>query len=655
MTESLSSMIAAFVLPALIALAITPWVMKVAGWIGAIDQPGERKVHVNPTPRLGGLAVFLSVAGAVGVISSIHHTFLSSLWIADTAGLVLAAALILVLFLGIWDDMKQLGPGIKFVVQLAVASFVYWGGYRISSVTNLLGTGSLELGVFDYIVTVVWIIGVTNAINLIDGLDGLAAGVTMISCLTIVPIALLSDDPGSAFVALLIAGALLGFLRYNFNPARIFLGDSGSLFLGFALAIVSVRSSTKGSTAFAILIPVLAIGLPIMDTLLSMIRRFLSSLLPQQNTTSTPLKGKLKKMFLPDRSHIHHRLIAHGFSHRNAVLTLYLVSCVLGIGALSILMVNNFMASLILSGVALLIMVGVRKLGYREMAILRNGVLLPLYERNFIYRDGFRIVFDLGGIFVAYVLALYLTAGFPLPVAMGRDTMVAVALASGIQFVVLWRSGIYKGSTRQFGVADVLAITKSVGFAVATSGMAISLLDLPGAPSGITALVIDFYFLLSFALATRGSLSVLKHFSRPEISDGRKVLLYGAGVNGVWALSKITSGDVPNRTLIGFLDDDPRLEGKKVQGYTVLGGHWKLKGLLRKNTVSEIVLTSEKIKPEVLRRIRMISRDKGVSIRRLNFSLEDVAPYRPIPTSGRPERPEPSGFVLNKDSSFRGA
>ncbi|MDH3252318.1 MAG: hypothetical protein OEM41_05955, partial [Ignavibacteria bacterium] len=565
-------------------------------------------------------------------------------------------ALLLVLCLGILDDMKPLGPGIKFLIQLAVASFVYWGGYRISSVTNLLGTGSLELGVFDYLVTVVWIIGVTNAINLIDGLDGLAAGVTMISCATIVPIALVFfNDPGSAFVALLIAGALLGFLRYNFNPARIFLGDSGSLFLGFALAILSVRSSTKGSTAFAILIPVLAIGLPIMDTLLAMIRRFLSSLLPQQNTRSTSFKGKLKGMFLPDRSHIHHRLIAHGFSHRKAVLVLYLVSCVLGIGALSILMVNNFMASLILSAVALFVMVGIRKLGYREMAILRNGVLLPLYERNFVYRDGFRFLFDIGGILVSLLLALHLTVGFPWPTATARYSMMATALVCIIQFVVLWRLGLYKGSTRQFGVADVLTITKSVAFAVIISGVVVNLIDLPGSPPGITALIIDGYLLLSFVLTTRGSLSVLKHFSRPEVRDGKKVVLYGAGVNGVWAISKIVGGHIPNRTLIGFLDDDPRLEGKRVQGFPVFGGHWRLKRLLKNKKVSEIVLTSEQIKPEVLRRIRTISRDHGVSIRRLSFTVEDVAPYRPPPTLRHREYTENSGLVLNNDSSITSA
>lgn len=328
-------MLFGFVLAAGFSLLLTPWVIKLARFVGAIDQPGERKAHSHPMPRLGGVAVFLSCFISFGLVALFDRPLLSGSWIFSSEGGLFGLCLFIVMLLGFWDDLRSLKPFQKFGVQVLLSSVVYIAGFRVSAVMNPFGGGWLDVHAVDYPLTVLWIVGVTNALNLIDGLDGLAAGVATIAAFTILPIALLWGDTGTAVLAVILAGALIGFLRYNFNPAKIFLGDSGSLFIGFMLAVLSIKSSTKSTTTFALVIPILALGLPIMDTLLSMIRRFLHSFLPSEAKESS-IVGRLKTIFSPDKSHIHHRLLARGLSHRTAVLVLYGVSSVLGIGAFAV-------------------------------------------------------------------------------------------------------------------------------------------------------------------------------------------------------------------------------------------------------------------------------------------------------------------------------
>jgi UDP-GlcNAc:undecaprenyl-phosphate/decaprenyl-phosphate GlcNAc-1-phosphate transferase len=320
------------IVTALVAMGVTwtltPLVIRLAEWLGAVDRPGGRRTHSQPTPRIGGLAVFLGFVAGLAAAAF----FTGSLWSLPRVsvywrGMVVAATFLLVV--GAIDDVRGITFRGKFAAQAVAAAAVWWCGFRIEILSNPFG-GPIDLGPLSFPVTVLWIVGITNAVNLIDGLDGLAAGIALITTASVGLLAYVRGEFGVAAASLALAGSLVGFLRFNFSPARIFLGDSGSLFLGFVLAVTSVRGSQKGATAVAILAPLLVLGLPLLDTGLAIVRRMYRLTL-RGRATGHALRyvvRNLDHVFQPDREHIHHRLLDLGFTHRNAVLLLY------GIGVL---------------------------------------------------------------------------------------------------------------------------------------------------------------------------------------------------------------------------------------------------------------------------------------------------------------------------------
>ncbi|MBI4553672.1 MAG: hypothetical protein HY710_15515 [Candidatus Latescibacteria bacterium] len=612
-----------FLIPVLFSLLLTPVVIRLAMLVGAVDQPNERKVHRHLMPRLGGVAVCVSFLLSVALLFFLKPDLPVFAPDLRHKGMMLIASLLLVLILGIWDDIRTLNPGQKFIVQIFAATIAYFAGFRIASITDPFSTGLFNIGVIDYPVTVLWIVGVTNAFNLIDGLDGLASGIALIAFCTIGAVSALRGDVVTAVMVLIFAGAILGFLRYNFNPARIFLGDSGSLFIGFTLAILSIQSSTKGSTAFAILVPVLALGLPIMDTLLSMTRRLLRSLLPE-NVNSESWLRKLRGMFLPDRQHIHHQLIARGLTHRNVVLLLYLVSCAFGLGAFAITISTNVGASLVLIAVAIATIVGVRQLRYREMAILRNGVLLPLYEWPAMNRTLLKGFFDLGCIGLAFTAAYFLALRGEMTAQAEQHFLAILPGVCGVQLGMFCLSGLYKGTFKYLGIGDLLRVVKTVVFAVAATVGLFALQPQAWAEFTVTMVVLDFYLLLSLVAGARISFHVLNHLFRCEPRGGERVLIYGADAKGILTLQQILNDNTLNLSPIGFLDETPELEGKRVNGFPVYGGHWKLPRLVKKHKVEQILISAETIKPEVLNRLNQAADQYGIVIRRSKVLLEDI-------------------------------
>lgn len=614
--------VVAFIVTLALSLVLTPLVMKLAVLVGAIDKPNQRKVHKVPTPRLGGVAIFFSFFGGLLCLSLYQPVGLSDFWISGREGMMFLGAIVIVLFLGIWDDIRSLHPGQKFLVQLVLSIVIYFAGFSVSNVTNVFGSGTTTLGYFDFPLTVLWIVGVTNALNLIDGLDGLAAGVALIAAGTILPISLLNGDQGTSILALLLVGSLFGFLRYNFNPAKIFLGDSGSLFLGFMLAVLSVKSSTKSSTGFALLVPILALGLPIMDTLLSMMRRFLNSFLTE-NTSPESLVHRLKNMFQPDSSHIHHRLIGRGLTHRNAVLTLYIVSCLLGVGAFIITVTNNHIASLILLVVAGAIIIGVRQLKYKEMAVLQNGVLLPLYDKPIMSRESFQVFFDLAAIIISFSLAQFLSGWMSPADTTERNFLSLLAAITATQLAVFWFSGMYKRTFKILGMGDVLRTLKGVMFAIGASAVVLNTVHYPIEQEQIGTLIVDFFFLGLFVVGVRISFQVLLYLSSQASKAGKKVVIYGADPNGILMLERMLEANIATWTPVGFLDDDPSLEGKYFNGYPVFGSHWNLPKLIKEKGIDEIVLCSENIKAEALRRMRNYAKKNNISVKRMRILFED--------------------------------
>lgn len=345
--------IASLVIAIGVTWLVTPLVIHLAHRTGAIDAPDRRKIHSEPIPRIGGLAVFAGFACALAFAA--HVT--GNLWLTPRVSVYwrgLAISATFVLLVGLVDDLRGLGFRWKFAAQALAAAFAWWCGFRIEALTHPLG-GALELGVFSLPLTMLWIIGITNAVNLIDGLDGLATGIALITTATVGVIALIRQELGTSAASITLAGSLIGFLRYNFNPARIFLGDSGSMFLGFVLAVTAVRGSQKGPTAVAVLVPLLVLGLPLLDTGLAILRRGYGLALRgfQSPSMGRYVLRNLTTIFLPDRGHIHHRLLEVGMSHRRAVILLYAVAGVFAVSAFALVLVKSVWLALTL--VALLV------------------------------------------------------------------------------------------------------------------------------------------------------------------------------------------------------------------------------------------------------------------------------------------------------------
>jgi UDP-GlcNAc:undecaprenyl-phosphate/decaprenyl-phosphate GlcNAc-1-phosphate transferase len=624
----------AFVSSMVLSLALTPAVMKLAVLVGALDYPNERKVHNSPMPRMGGVVIAAGFFLTFAMMLIFSPSVILGSWLGEAEGVSLIASLMLVLGLGIWDDIEPLRPSQKFIVQVLLATIIYLAGFRISSITIPFLQENISIGYLDYPLTIVWIVGITNAINLIDGLDGLASGVSTIAFLSVFPIALYNGDVATAAMSLIIAGSLIGFLRYNFNPARIFLGDSGSLFVGFALSVLTIHSSTKGSATFAVIVPILALGLPIMDTLLSMTRRLLRSFLPDEVKPESFLH-KLASMFHPDKSHIHHRLIARGLSHRNAVLVLYGISALLGLGAFSVTLMNNAGASLVLAVVGFATVIGVRQLQYREMAVLQNGVLLPLYNRPIMNREALQVFFDVAFIIVSLAGAKYCAGWFFPTTEFGTRFITEASAAAIIQLGFFWFSGLYKGTFRLLGLGDVLRAVRAVAFAVVGTGIAFAAMGFPISKVEVVMFVLNFYFLATCVIGFRMSFRVLQYLSHSEMNGGKHVLLYGADSNGIVMLEKILESELANYLPVGFLDDDATLEGKTLNGYPIFGSHWKFASLIRTHHIDEVVLCGDSIKEESLRRLRATAIEHNIPIKRLRLLFEDYRPEAKLSPVGR--------------------
>ena len=300
--------IAAFLVALVVAYATTPLMRRVALRFQVVDRPNQRKVHRVPVPYLGGVAIYLGFLAALLVIQPFSHRLL-----------VLVFGSTLVLLLGVADDLWDLPAKAKFAGQVGIALLVALLGLRIQGLTNPFD-GYLDLGWWSIPLTVLWLVSLTNVMNLVDGLDGLAAGVASIAAAALWVVAVGKGQHLVALATLALSGAAAGFLPHNFNPAKIFMGDAGSMFLGFTLAGIAVQGALKGAATIALVIPVVALGLPVFDTACAIIRRF-------QNG---------QPIYEADRAHIHHRLLALGLSTKQAVLVLYLLSAILGSTAIVI-------------------------------------------------------------------------------------------------------------------------------------------------------------------------------------------------------------------------------------------------------------------------------------------------------------------------------
>ena len=327
--------ILALIIALLASFLLTPYIKQLAVKIGAVDKPDKRKVHTQVMPRLGGLAIYL--ATMLAIVCSMPIT-------RDLLGILLGGTWIVIV--GVLDDKYSLPARVKLAGQVIAAVILVAFDVKIEWLNNPFG-GYFYLEYLSIPFTVFWVISFINVVNLIDGLDGLAAGVSGIASITVILVAVHQGYFPVATLTAALAGGIIGFIHYNFNPATIFMGDTGSMFIGYMLAAISIFGAVKSAATIALLVPAIALGLPIMDTAFAILRRYSNG----------------RPIFQPDKGHLHHRLLAMGLSQRQAVLLMYGISIVLCLAAFVLAEANEYVAAVVIVLILVGVAVGAKRIG----------------------------------------------------------------------------------------------------------------------------------------------------------------------------------------------------------------------------------------------------------------------------------------------------
>jgi UDP-GlcNAc:undecaprenyl-phosphate/decaprenyl-phosphate GlcNAc-1-phosphate transferase len=611
------------VIAAIASLCLTKLTCWGALCVGAIDQPADRKVHHSPVPRLGGVAV-VGAMGATLLVASLTGLLPHGL-ITGTSPLrgALLVGGVIIFLCGVWDDLSPISARTKLLAQLVAAGLAVWFGVSLDRVA-LTGDHVLELGILSVPLTLLWIVGVTNAFNLIDGLDGLAAGLGSIAAGTCAAIFLYVGAIDDAMVLCMLLGALLGFLPYNFNPAKIFLGDSGSLILGYLLSVMVITGTQKRATATAVVIPLLTLGIPIIDTLLSMVRRMLSDHYREPRKYRFWKNGVLilKQILIADRDHIHHRLMARGFSHRGAVWVLYAAATALSSLALLSALANYGNSVLLLLAVGMATAIGIAKLGYLGNGASRFGSILqqvdsPKFNRTFFF--GFA---DLLLVALAYWGAYALLLGkngAPSAFQWYFNMFPVVAL---VQLSVFWVGGLYRGLWRAVGVGDLMrvAIAVSVGGALSFSLVAINRPPLEGELFVVYTLALGWLM-----CGMRSAYRLVDHAQFFGVVAARQAFIYGAGLGGRLLLRELRQNAAQGFHAVGFIDDDPSLQGRLVSGIPVLGTGQELEILFPEYRIQALLVSSRTIIGPLLKKTLMLCEENGIGVFRSDYFIQPIS------------------------------
>lgn len=593
---------------------MTPVASVLAVHMDAVDQPGGRRIHLLPTPRFGGLAIFCGLLLGLLAAEFLHPAVALSgrgsrpWWFIAGAG---AAMLI-----GLVDDRRSIQPAIKLLGEVFVAAGMGAAGYRIQ--IHLI-QGLPWLGV---VVTVVWITSVMNAVNMIDGLDGLAAGVCFIISVGLFCQSIYYHNATPAVTLAALSGAILGFLPFNFRRARIFLGDSGSLLLGFLLAVAAMQGPRNDHVVAASAAPVLALGLPLAELLLTSCRRVLRELRvvsaeDSQRRYALRFVGR-PRLFTADKDHIHHRLLELGASPVVAVLVLYLISAALGAAAL----IATHGASdlrfllMLLAGV----LIGIRYLGYAELQPLRSGLLLPAIDRLVGSPVRVFILFDFVCGAAGMALAAVLHKG-PMNYAPGAPAIAAPVAAAAIvaaQIAGLFLGGLYQHSYREFRIDELITILKSIALA-AIAGLLIRWALWPQLTMSI--LLIDGYLIATFVLISRLAFVILDYVFNQK-GAVRRVLIYGADHGSAHALKQYCVDRALAAIGAGFIHGDPGRRGLWVNGLRVYGIE-EMEGLVNSRTIDSLFVPALAAEGAPLRAVLERCAALGVPILRGGRSLAD--------------------------------
>jgi UDP-GlcNAc:undecaprenyl-phosphate GlcNAc-1-phosphate transferase len=594
----------AFSLSFALSAALTPLVRRVALRRGQVARPRDDRWHTRPTALMGGVAIFTAFSLAMAV------TLLFSPAGALAKFLPLFLCAFLVFLLGLIDDIYHLPPQTKLVGQIIAAATLVSLGFKINWFV------SYTLNTF---VSVFWIVGITNAFNLLDNMDGLAAGIAFISSLFLALIVLVSPGhgpgEGQLLILALFMGALLGFLLYNFHPASIFMGDSGSLFIGFLLAGITTHQRVFHSGHFLpiIIVPALILFIPILDTgFVSVMRTLFGRSIAQGG-----------------KDHSSHRLVAIGLPERKAVLTLYgfslaggtvaFVGAAYGIGIFFVCLVIFLLVSLFFW----LYLARVRVYPDEEKTVVERSKALTTIWVDFTYRRRvFEVFLDVWLISFGYWLSYFLRFEGPAYVANFPVFLKTLPIVLASFMLAYFAFGVYRGVWRYTSVADLITYVKAV-----TSGVVLSILIIlflyRFQGYSRTVFVIYWGICLFFLAGSRLSFRMIaESVRRNSAANGRRVLIYGAGDKGEFALREILNNQKLALTPVGFIDDDVRKLRKKIQGYKVLGGRDRVADLIVKHRIREIIVASRNIHPENLQTTCTVCEQLGVIVRNLELSIK---------------------------------
>jgi UDP-GlcNAc:undecaprenyl-phosphate GlcNAc-1-phosphate transferase len=583
-----------------LATVMTPMAGRIAGRIGLVAFPKRDRWHRSPTPMLGGIAIFM---GSVPLVVLIAEA-VSAHMLDRFAALLLGAVLIFTL--GLVDDLKTLPPYAKLLGQIVAACIL---------VASLPIARYLPWSVLMVPVMIFWIVGVTNAFNLLDNMDGLAAGIGAIVSLTLFVFNFIQGDHQTALLCIVIAGACGGFLIFNFNPARIFMGDCGSLLLGYLLSGIVVLGAAKAGSelALTLLVPVGVMALPILDTTLVTIVRSLHH----------------RPISLGGRDHLSHRLVALGLNERSAVLVLYAVSILFG----SLAIASNYV-----SGPVTLLLGSLLVLGIAFFGIYLGQVRIYTeadYERiqsqpgivgklvlggSWLYkRQVAEVVLDLTLVCLGLLAAYLIRFDGNLERHFVEQFATLLPWIVSIKLVTLFAIGVYRSVWRYMGTSDMLrlAIASSVGSALAAGAIQLAFRGEGGAPRAV--LFVDWLVVTALLIGARLSFGLIRDLlARLRRRDLVRVLIVGAGDTGELVLRAMVRSRTRAYRVVGFLDDDRQMRDRSIHGVRVLGPSSAIGEVVEREHVEEVVLTTNQFDDDLVvecRRRGVTFRDVGAFFR----------------------------------------
>jgi UDP-N-acetylmuramyl pentapeptide phosphotransferase/UDP-N-acetylglucosamine-1-phosphate transferase len=580
----------AFLVGLLVTYLLTPLVRGLAIHFGVVDMPSERRPHKRPTARGGGLAVVLGVhAACLAAVFFPGGHIIGQPDFNWWKSFALSSAILVIV--GIVDDVRGMKPLIKLAGQILAALLIWFSGTHFGQIL-----GHELPPVFDCVLTVLWLVAIINAFNLIDGLDGLASGLAIISAVGLSGMLLMQQTPGQVLLLLGFIGACLGFLRYNFHPASVFLGDTGSMFIGFTLGVVSLQTFNKNTFLISMTIPIMVLGVPIYDALLAIWRRSVRAWISGQTNNSVK-----RGIMQPDLEHLHHRLIKSGFSTQRVATVLYVLNGGLVAVGLLIMLFQSHAAGIFLIALLAGVYVLMRQLAVIELRETGRALLMGLHRpTHTTFKALVYPVWDM--VWLSGSLALIMWYIEDLRVNFWHTWFVDLPIWVTPTFSLLAMSRTYVTHWPRARLRDVLMVLFWLEAGILFSlGLALTIDPAAGRDWFLRAVLvagISHPIILGSRLFYRSLEELVLWFKRQSdvSSDNEQVLLYGAGLRAqlflkdrAMRLSRQSDG----RNIVGIIDDETALHFQWVYGFLVLGGLNELPHLIERHKVTAIIIASD--------------------------------------------------------------